>query len=88
MGRHWSQVVVKLDVENCATDGKCLNQLLDSQLVNAALLVAELFVQLVLEVTCEVEILDGWPLAGFVGVAVDFQFPLEIELWDSLKLFL
>ena len=72
MRRYWLEIIDKLDVENSAAGRKGFDQLLNGQLVNAALLLAELFVKLVLEITCEVEILDGRPLACFVRVAVKF----------------
>jgi hypothetical protein len=85
---HRPQVVVHLDIEYGAAGVKRLDQVLNGQLVDLTLLLAELFVQLVLKVEVEREVLDRSILRGFLEVGLDSQFSLEIELRDALEFLL
>ena len=88
MRGHRPQVVVHLDIEDGAARVECLDQVLDGQLVDLTLLLAELFVQLVLKVEVEREVLDRSILRGFLQVRLDSQFSLEVELRDALEFLL
>ena len=52
-----------------------------------ALLLAKLFVELIFKLSVQAEVLNGSPLAGFLQIRLDSEFSLEIELWNTLKLF-
>lgn len=59
--------------------------MLDGELVDKALLLAELFVELVLWVGVEGEVLDGGVVGAVLEVGLDTQFSLKVKLRNALK---
>ena len=59
--------------------------MLDGELVDKALLLAELFVELVLWVGVEGEVLDGGVMGAVLEVGLDTQFSLKVKLRNALK---